>query len=146
MYSCTHSGSFIQNAHTCFPYVSHMIFKYTSDMNFASLNTLVDQLEGLQKYKDVECYTGALQFSCNVLFIPCNLTTGTPRPICSDVCANFRHTCTDQFNVLVDLSSITTLYPFIQNCENTLSHLNTGYGYPNLSSEFKDDCFSFSGT
>ena len=111
-------------------------------MRFTYFATIVNQCEGFQKYIG-SCYYGAVEFACNVLFVPCNLTTETPKPICSDICSNFRSACKDQFNVMKDIAQING-FPFIDNCEDTLSHLKS-YGYPNLSSEFRDDCLSLSG-
>ena len=139
---CILSRPFNEHQHVCSPYLSHTVFKYTSDITLKQYTTTLDQLKGLQKYI-TNCYYAALDFACNVIFIPCNLTTGLPRPICSDVCSNFRSACKDQFNVMKDFA-VLYQYPFIDSCENTLSYL-TSYGYPNLSSEFRDDCLSLTG-
>lgn len=139
---CIHSGPFNEHQHVCSPYLSHTIFKYTSDINIKQYTTIIDQLKGLQKYMG-NCYYATLEFACKLLYVPCNLTTGTPRPMCSDICFNFRNTCKDNFNVMKDLSVIYR-YPFFDSCENTLGHL-ISYGYPNSSSEFRDDCLSLAG-
>lgn len=119
-----------------------MIFRYTNNINFTHFANAVNQFKDIQKYKTA-CYYGSLQFVCNLYFVPCNLTTGTPKPICYNGCDNFSSTCDEQFSVIKDAATLV-MVPVIENCENALNHLK-GYGYSYLSSDFKDDCVSLPG-
>ena len=79
-------------------------------------------------------------FLCNLIFIPCNLTTGTPRPLCSRSCFKFHSACTVEFDTILNIAGFLDI-PFTDSCENTLNHINAGYGYPNSSNDFEDDCY-----
>ena len=81
---------------------------------------------------------------CNIVFIPCNLTTGTPRPLCHESCLKFHTACSLEFNTISTFAVILN-FPFIHGCENTLIHINEVYGYPNTSSDFEDDCYDLPG-
>ena len=123
--------------------VNYMVFNFTSKQKFShymeKLNTLqsiILDTSGIPPH----CERSTGLFVCNLIFVPCNLTTGTPRPLCSRTCSNFYRFCTDQYNVIANIARILE-FPILQNCKNTLHHLNAGYGYPNSSSEFEDDCF-----
>ena len=125
--------------------LNHMTFKYTNAKNFSELLNLLQSVRILlrnSKTKDCEFPTGL--FLCNTVFVPCNLTTGTPRPFCSSACSNFYSACNVEFNTISGFTKILN-YPFMHNCKNTLHPLNIGYGYPNVSSDFEDDCLDLPG-
>ena len=118
-----------------------MIFKYTSDRNFSKLLDLLKSVEILLRNSVTRgCTFPTGMFLCNLVFIPCNLTTGTPRPLCSRSCSAFHSACNLEFNTILNFAGILGI-PFIDQCENTLHHINMGYGYRNSSNDFKDDCF-----
>ena len=126
--------------------LNNVIFKYTSDKN---LSMLLDRLQSFRALLLDSRFRSACRFPtglffCNLFFIPCNLTTGTPRPICSRSCSQFFSACNTQFNVLLDFSRVIN-FPFMHNCENTLHHINMSFGYPNSSSDFEDDCLDLPG-
>ena len=86
-----------------------------------------------------KCYLSVNLFLCNYVFIPCNLTTGTPKPICSKSCYNFYHSCPDQYNLIYNMMG----YPFMNDCNNTLGHLAEWHEYAASSDDFDDDCLDF---
>lgn len=126
---------------------SDVIFKYTTEENF---NEYIDILDGLEELLDSSdepeiCREAAGYVICNYVFIPCNLTTGNPRPICTEACDYyFNRRCVSIFRTIVRFASIIN-YPFMNNCPNTLSHLNE-FGVPLLSDSFADDCIDIAGT
>ena len=82
---------------------------------------------------------------CSYVFIPCNLTTGNPRPICSASCNRyFNIRCVTEFEDVLEVSSRFINYPFMNNCLNTLSHLQD-FGLPLMSDDFADDCIDLIG-
>ena len=78
-------------------------------------------------------------FLCNYVFVPCDLTTGAPRPICTDSCYFVLTECQSEFSLVLQFTS-TIDYPIIDNCENTLANLQVGFGFPCSSSSFEDNC------
>ena len=78
-------------------------------------------------------------FLCNYVFVPCDLTTGAPRPVCTDSCYFVRTYCASQFMLVLEFTS-TIDYPVIDSCENTLANLQVGFGFPCSSSSFEDNC------
>ena len=139
LYSCTQVE--FSGEGSCSPYslsLNHMIFKYTSDKNFSVL--LDYSVESLFHETNRGCTVPTRIHICNMFFIPCNLTTGTPRPLCQRSCFSFCSACNSEFDTISDIASLLDI-PIMHNCENTLHHINTGYGYPNSSSDFEDDCY-----
>ena len=119
-----------------------MIFKYTSDKNFSRLLDRLKSTRTLLVNAGPSCELSTGVFLCNTAFVPCNLTTGTPRPLCSRSCSIFRSVCNIEFNTVLTFAEILGIH-FSPNCENTLHHINIGgFGFPNSSSEFEDDCFN----
>ena len=88
---------------------------------------------------DRHCHLFAAYYFCNYVLIPCDLFSGAPRPICSDSCYYFTTECSSM--VLAN-----QVYPaFVNNCENTLSHLQTSYGFPCSSNSLKHNCIDLLG-
>ena len=141
--SCTHIE--FAGEESCSPYslsLNHMIFKYTSDKNFSRLLDLLESTQTLLASGRSRCEFSTGVFLCNLAFVPCNLTTGTPRPLCSRSCSIFRSVCNIEFNTVLTFAEILDIH-LSPDCENTLHHINTaGFRFPNSSSEFEDDCFN----
>ena len=146
LHSCTHIE--FSGEESCSLYslsLNHMIFKYTSDKNFSMLLDALSSVKTLSHTGVTrECILPTGMFICNMVFIPCNLTTGTPRPLCPDTCFKFYSACNLEFKTITDFAEFINL-PIIDSCENTLSQINEAYGYPNTSSDFKDDCYDLPG-
>ena len=125
--------------------LNHMTFKYTSDKNISILLDLLSSVKLLVHNSATSgCTLPTGILICNMVFIPCNLTTGTPRPLCLESCFKFYTVCNVEFNIITDLASLIN-FPFIHSCENTFRHINDVYGYPNTSSDFEDDCYDLPG-
>lgn len=142
LYSCTHLE--FSGEGSCSKYslsLNHMTFKYTSDKNFTELLDLLQSVEILLRNSITSgCTSPTGIFLCNLVFIPCNLTTGTPRPLCSRSCSIFSSACTIEFDTVLTLAGALGI-PFTNDCENTFHHINARYGYPNSSNDFEDDCY-----
>ena len=122
-----------------------MIFNYANESYYEMVANIVDQHKALLDFSPEKCKMISALFVCSIIFIPCNLTTGAPIPLCSNDCSSFNSTCENELITFVDFSKFYG-YHIIQNCENTLSHLNTYFNYPNSSSDFKDNCLALPGT
>ena len=126
-----------------------MMFKYTSNKNLSMILNRLQQFGVIFSNARFSpgCRLPSGLFYFNVAIIPCNLTTGTPRPICSRSCSNYFSSCNGEFNAFLDFTrSFNFPLSFMQNCENTLHHINMGYGYPNSSNDFEDDCIDIPGS
>ena len=121
-----------------------MIFNYANESYYETIANEADRMRALLDAAAPRCRKNSLLIGCSIVFIPCNLTTGAPIPLCSNDCSSFESECYNEFSTLSDFSIIYD-YPFIQNCQNTLSHLNTYFNYPNSSSDFKDNCLAVPG-
>ena len=128
-----------------------MIYKYTSERNFTKIleaASVVVQHNVKHVYKlfSSKClyYTTIIVYT--TVFVPCNLTTGTPRSLCSNACHYFRHFCQDDFAMIIKYSKILGI-PILTDdyCENTFVIINKLYHYPNSSKDFDNDCFDFTG-
>ena len=126
----------------------NMIFDYTTDEQFDDYIETFNNLEQLLVTANIAeevCRQAAGYIICNYVFIPCNLTTGNPRPICTLPCDYYINVrCRNIFEVIFQFAALVD-YPFVNNCTNTLSHLKE-FGFPLLSDNFADDCIDIAGT
>jgi len=123
-----------------------IIFSYADKMEFKTFVSTLNGLESLLDNSDEDeiCQQAAAYIICNYVFIPCNLTTGNPRPICTGSCNYyFNIRCKELFATVIGFASVIK-YPFMNNCPNTLSHLQ-GFGYSFSSDSFADDCIDIVG-
>lgn len=124
----------------------NVIFEYATVEQF---NGYIETLDGLENLlitsdEDEVCQDAAAHIICNYVFIPCNLTTGNPRPICTLPCDYYINVrCRDVFEVILQFATIID-YPFMNDCPNTLSHLEE-FGFSLQSDNFADDCIDIAG-
>ena len=124
----------------------NVIFDYTTNEQF---NGYIETLDGLEELllianTDEVCRQAIGYIMCNYVFIPCNLTTGNPRPICTLPCDYYINVrCRVEFEEIFQFAPFID-YPFINNCPNTLSHLEE-FGFSLLSDNFADDCIDLVG-
>ena len=124
-----------------------MILDYATAEQFSTFIETLNSLEQLLNTAEAEevCRQAAGYYICNYVFIPCNLTTGNPRPICSASCDRyFNIRCVEVFGDILEFSSTFIDYPFMNNCPNTLSHLED-FGLSFMSGDFTDDCIDLVG-
>ena len=115
-------------------------YRYTSLENFTSFSETIITLEEIIRIGFTGfCGKFLTYFLCNYAFVPCDLTTGAPRPVCTDSCYFVRTYCESEFMLVLQFTS-TIDYPVIDSCENTLAHLQVGFGFPCSSSSFEDNC------
>ena len=117
-----------------------MIYSYTSERNFTKfVKTLKLAVQYLPQFSKSEClYYGAI-FVYNYIFIPCNLTVGTPRPLCSGACYIFHNSCEYEYATIISYAKFFGV-PLFDDCNNTFHHINNLYHNPNSSKDFEDDC------
>ena len=130
--------------------LNSLIYKYTSERNIAKVLELAEvaipqNLHLFHRLFSSQClYYSAIVVYTAILF-PCNLTTGTPRPLCSNACYLFRNFC-DEYTIIIK-SAISLGIPISHDfCENTFYIVNKYFHYPNSSKDFDNDCFDFTGT
>ena len=119
------------------------VYGYTSSENITGFNNNLDTFE---TYFDLSenCQLFGAYYFCNYGAIPCDLFTGAPRPICSDSCYYFTTECNSMYRTA--LLFIDQVYPaFVNNCDNTLSHLQTSYGFPCSSNSLEHNCIDLLG-
>jgi len=85
------------------------------------------------------CQLALNLFMCNFAFFPCNMTIGTPKPICSKSCFYFHQNCPLQYDLVHTIAG----FPFMDDCNNTLTHLEQWYDIEIHSDDFKDSCLDF---
>ena len=140
--SCVHLE--LDDENVCSPYLSHMIFNYANASYYKTIANTVDQLKALLELATDNCRVNGLLLGCSILFVPCNPTSGAPIPLCSNDCFSYESKCYSTFSVFIDIAEFNN-FPFIHNCENTLSHLSVYYNYQNSSSDFEDNCLALPG-
>ena len=116
---------------------------------YTSLENLTGFTNGLSSYETFfdlgqHCQFFAAYYFCDYMLIPCDLFTGAPRPICSDSCYYLTTECSSIYDTVSLFAS--QVYPaFMDDCENTLSHLQTSYGFPCSSNSLEHNCIDLLG-
>ena len=118
-------------------------YAYTSNENLTSFAVILESLRPFFDFSLI-CHQFAVYFICNYVFVPCDLFTGAPRSICSDSCYFLRTYCDEEYFSVVQVGSLR--FPFEDNCENTLTHLQLGYNFPCSSSSIGNDCIDVRST
>jgi len=85
----------------------------------------------------LNCQLGLNLFLCNLAFLPCNLTTGIPKLICSKSCLYFHQNCPIQYNLVQAIA--ISWNSFVVDCNNFSTHFELEIS----SDDFKDDCLDF---
>ena len=148
LYRCVHLSYLSQGACNRFDLsTDDVIFKYVNMQMNMELFDLLNGLETLLENSEVDpvCRDAASYYICNIVYIPCNLTSGNPRPICASSCIRFfrEERCRDTFTTIIRFSAIVD-YPFRDDCGNTLSHLSE-FGFDLSASDYEDDCLDLAG-
>jgi len=127
---------------------NNVIFNYANMQMNREFFELLNGLETLLNNSEVDpvCRDAAGYYICNIVFIPCNLTSGNPRPICASSCTKFfrGERCRDTFATIVRFSAIVN-YPFEDDCGNTLSHLSE-FSFNVKASDYENQCLDLAGT
>ena len=122
-----------------------MAFKYTSMKNFTKyLDNLIIAARYIPQFSSSSCLFYSAVFVYNHLFIPCNLTTGTPRPLCSKACYMFSNECEYEYTTMITYANLIGI-PIENGCENAFGHINSIFNYPNTSKDYENDCYDFPG-
>ena len=123
--------------------IDSYVYGYASSENITGFN---NNLDTFQTFFDLseDCQLFGAYYFCNYGVIPCDLFTGAPRPICSDSCYYLTTECSSIYYSA--LLYVNLVYPaFVDNCENTLSHLQTSYGFPCSSNSLEHNCVDLLG-
>ena len=85
------------------------------------------------------CTRFAAYYFCNYGFIPCDVTTGAPRAICTESCNFLRDHCSDAYiQVMTFVDAFG--YTIKDRCENTLILIQEEFGFPCSSSSLQNEC------
>ena len=124
-----------------------MIFNYTSKKNFTNFldYALIIARGYIPQFSLSRCVFYGAVFVYNHLFIPCNLTTGMPRPLCSKACHSFSNECEFEYTTIINYAKLVVGIPLESGCENTFSHINSLFNHPNASKDYENDCYDFPG-
>ena len=121
------------------------VYRYTSAENFEQLSGDIQQavppLVSLRGTPSI-CHLALNLLLCNVGFNPCDLTTGTPKPVCSKFCFYVRENCQFQYE-FASSSAPTAGIPFVTDCNNTLKDLELSHGVEFSSDDFGNNCLDF---
>ena len=126
------------------------IYKYTSERNFnqkisglLEVNA-IDNLNHFDEFFSSKCLYYSVIVIYIAFFIPCNLTTGMPRPLCSNACNFFRDFCNAEYTIGIKYLRLLGI-AISDYCENTLEHINKLFHYPISSKDFESNCIDFTG-
>ena len=127
------------------------MYKYTSERNITKVLELAEvaitqNLHLFHRAFSSECLYYSVIVVYTAILIPCNLTTGTPRPLCSNPCNLFRQLCNDVYTMIIRYVMLIGIPISHDFCENTFDIVNKYFHYPNSSKDFDNDCFDFTGT
>ena len=100
------------------------LFNYIN-ASFEYLTEVSNQVETLFHNTGPTCYNITLTYACNALFVPCDLTSGTPIAMCSNSCKQFKTICSVEYDTVVKgLVAIT----FVSDiCSDTLVYIKNEF-------------------
>ena len=125
--------------------LNNIVYKYTGEGNITKILNLMKMVAGLLPgYPVTECRSYGYILGYNILLVPCNLTTGKPRPLCSNSCYYYRVNCSEEYDSVLRSAKKYNL-DSVSDCDNTFSLINTIFGFANSSKEFEEDCFDIRG-
>ena len=131
---------------------NHMIYMYTSERNLTKkwkdLEIVVEILNLYHYLPTIsfqECTYYLAIVIYNTAFVPCNMTTGMPRPLCSSACYYFRHSCDHEYKDFIAYANLFGIPITDDYCENTFEPINKVFHFPNSSKDFESDCLDFPG-
>jgi len=106
------------------------LYNYTSAENFTSYDGLLSSLATYIPLISGTCLNDTSTFICNAVFVPCDLTTGEPRAICSSSCYRFSTLCEVEYDAFVAGLAIAGIDQLDQLdlCADTLKLIKKGFG------------------
>ena len=116
------------------------IYGYASYDNFTSLAKI---LQGFTPNLSETCNLFATYFFCNFGFVPCDLTSGAPRAICTESCNYITTECSTEYSHVVTLVKAFG-HTIKEDCINTLNHLQD-FGFTCSSSSLQNECIDLLG-
>lgn len=126
--------------------IGTVVYRYTSEEHFYKYLNL---LKFFEKYLDTlllkVCRLYGAFIVYNFVFVPCNLITGTPRPVCSNACQFYRRNCYSDYNRILKFGGAFLKVNLTDNCENTFMLINAIHNFPISSENFEDDCIDIPG-
>ena len=108
-------------------------------MELAEFIVLIKQIPLLLDFTFF-CTEFAVSLLCNAAFVPCDMTTGAPKAICSDSCYFLQNDCSENYNQLKIYADAFFRYPIPEDCDNTLIMLQENFSFPCSSSSLGNDC------
>ena len=126
--------------------VNTVAYRYMSEEAFTQY---LSYLNFLPKYFDTislkTCRLYGAFFVYTNLFIPCNLTTGTPKPLCSKSCYFYRSNCYSDYSRILKYAGAILMTSIADDCENTFTIAKSLFNFTKSSKDFKDDCLDIPG-
>lgn len=122
-------------------------FIYTFLRNYSCLNDQVEKLHNTLAISSVSelCNRTLRTYFCNYIYPGCNPNDShQPIGICPDDCSKFLFgkTCTDEINALVTIVTVSSMFRFPKQCDNTLLFVTDG----GLNvTQYEDRCLNLSG-
>lgn len=120
------------------------IYGYTSYENLTELVSIVQRFTPVIDFQ-FPCTRFTTYFFCNYGFVPCDMTTGAPRAICTESCNFLRRHCGETYTQVLTFVDAFG-YTIVDNCENTLVHLQKDFDFPCSSSSLQNECIDLLGT
>ena len=121
----------------------YYIYGYTSYANLTDFVTLLQLLEDIV-YFQYSCTRFTAYYFCNIVFPPCDFTTGAPRAVCIESCHYATTQCTTTY-IQVKTFFRPFGYVLSDNCENTFEPLQEHFGFPCSSSSLQNGCIDLLG-
>ena len=118
------------------------IYGYTSYNNLTEFAKLVLGIAPLIDFSYF-CAQFSLYFFCNFGFVPCDLTSGAPRAICTESCNYAAINCSSVYNQVVAFVKAFG-YTVKEDCENTLNFIQD-FGFTCSSSSLQNGCIDLLG-
>lgn len=121
----------------------YYIYGYTSYANLTYFVMLLHMIETAANF-DYNCTQFTAYYFCNIIFPPCDFTTGAPRAVCTESCHYARTQCDTTYT---QVKTFFRPFGFVvsDNCENTFEPVKEIFGFPCSSSSLQNGCIDLLG-
>ncbi|XP_065911786.1 tyrosine-protein kinase receptor UFO-like isoform X3 [Dysidea avara] len=121
---------------------NNYLYQYTSVHNLTTFGNLLSVLESFTRLITDGCFNTTASFICNGIFVPCDLTTGEAKAICTNSCYKFKEDCTLEYDSIIKGAALIEgiILQLESFCADTLVLIKDAFGANTTASGVECNC------
>ena len=127
---------------------NNYLYQYTSVHNLTTFGNLLSVLESFTRLITDGCFNTTASFICNGIFVPCDLTTGEAKAICTNSCYKFKEDCTLEYDSIIKGAALIEgiILQLESFCADTLVLIKDAFGANTTASGVECNCLDVQST